>query len=332
MTASFHCGGTFPSLQMRVVSRWSSSRMVRSCSSPSFSSSAGRPSRPTAFAFAIAFIAVAISSSVGSIPTALATGCCGSLFRMSISSMLDFAFSSERKNRTHLSRIRPLSYISLPSSSPMHCDATFFVSFSCADLMFWKNPCWSPTRNCFSNSTTWRSNKRTIAALRTFFSQLHAFLTALRSCAPLVSIFRRCHAACIASVAACSSASVRASPLQPCPGLLRSWGGITNSAVRMMAAMNAASTSFTLLSPVGFALSCFPTAVATSCRSWGSVTRRLRSAGGLAGAFNPRLRAKWPRSLMGADTMLWSEMGRKEGWRCTVTFRTSLRSRCLVRI
>ena len=125
-------------------------------------------------------------------------------------------------------------------------------------------------RNCFSNSTTWRSKKRTTAALHTFFSHLHAFLTAFRSCASLVSIFRRCHAMCIASVAACSSASVRASPLQPRPGLLRSCGGITNSAVRMMAAANAASTSSTLLSPSGFALRCLPTAVATSCRSLGS--------------------------------------------------------------
>ena len=47
MTASFHCCGTFPSRQMRVVSRWNSSRMVRSCWSPSFSSSAGSPSGPT---------------------------------------------------------------------------------------------------------------------------------------------------------------------------------------------------------------------------------------------------------------------------------------------
>ena len=195
--------------------------MVRSCWSPSFSSSAGSPSGPTAFSFAIAFIAVAISS-VGSIPRALATGCCGSLFGMSGSSMSDLEFSSERKNRTHLSRIRPLSRSSLPLSSRTHCDSTFFVSSSCTDLMFWKNPCWSPMRNCFSNSTTWRSKKRTTAALRTLFSQLHAFLTALRSCASLVSILRRCHAVCIASVAACSSASVRASPLQPRPGLLRS--------------------------------------------------------------------------------------------------------------
>ena len=237
-----------------------------------------------------------------------------------------------RKNRTHLLRIRPLSRSSIPSSSRTHCDSTFFVFSSCTDLMFWKNPCWSPTRNCFSNSTTGRSKKRTTADLRTFFSQLYAFLTTLRSCASLVSIFRRYHAACIASDAACSSASVRASPLQPRPGLFRSWGGITNSAVRMMAAAKAASTSSTLLSPGGFALSCLSTAVATSCRSWGLVTRHLRSTGGLAGAFNRRFRAKWPRSLTGADAMLWSEMGRKEGWGCTVTFRTSLRSRCLVRM
>ena len=102
---------------------------------------------------------------------------------------------------------------------------------------------------------------------RTLFSQLHAFRTALRSCASLVSIFRRCHAVCIASVAACSSASVRASPLQPRLSLLPSWSGITDSAVRMMAAANAASTSSTLLSPGGFALRCLPTAVTTSCRS-----------------------------------------------------------------
>ena len=80
-----------------------------------------------------------------------------------------------------------------------------------------------------------------------------------------------------------------------------------------MAAANAASTSSTLLSPGGFALRCLPTAVATSCQNWGSVTRRLWSTGGLAVALNRRFRAKRPRSLTGADTMLWSEMGRKEG-------------------
>ena len=119
----------------------------------------GSPSSPTAFSFAIAVIAVAISSSVGSIPRALATGCCGSLFGMSGSNMSDLEFSNERKNRTHLSRIRPLSRSSLPPSSRTHCDSTFFVSTGCTDLMFWKNPCWSPLHNFFSNSTTWRSKK-----------------------------------------------------------------------------------------------------------------------------------------------------------------------------
>ena len=113
-----------------------------------------------------------------------------------------FRVQNERKNRTHLSRIFPLSRSSLPPSSRTHCDSTFFVSSSCTDLMFWKNPCWSPMRNCFSNPMTWRSKKRTTAALRTLFSQLHAFLMALRSCASLVSILRRCHAVCTASVAA----------------------------------------------------------------------------------------------------------------------------------
>ena len=206
--------------------------------------------------------------------------------------MSDLGFSSERKNRTHLSRIRPLLRSSLPPSTRMHCDSIFFVSSSCTDLMFWKNLCWSPIRNCFSNSTTWRSKKRTTAALRTLFSQLHAFLTALRSCASLVSVFRCCRTACIASVAVCSSASVWVSPLQPRPVLLRSWGGITISAVRMMAAANVASMSSTLLSPGGFALRCLPTAVATSCQSWGSVTRCLRSTGGLAETLNRWFRAK----------------------------------------
>ena len=138
-----------------------------------------------------------------------------------------------------------------------------------------------------------------------------AFLTALHSCASLVPIFRRCHAAYITLVATCSSASVGASPLQPHPRLLRSWGGIPNSAVRMMAAGNMASTSSTLLSFGGFSLRFIPTAVATSCQSWGSVTMRLQSTGDLVKAFNRRFREKWPISLTGANTMLWSEMGRR---------------------
>ena len=120
--------------------------------------------------------------------------------------------------------------------------------------------------------------------------------------------------------------------LQSRPDLFRSWCGITIPTVRMMAAVNAASTPSTLMSHGGFTLGCLPTAVTTSCRSWGSVTRRLRSTGGPAGALSRRFLAKSPRSSTSADTMLWSKMGRKESWGCTVTFRTSFRSRCLVRM
>ena len=164
---------------------------------------------------------------IGSVPSlsghamVLVTGCCGSLFGMSGSSISNLAFSSQRKNRTHLSRIRPLSRSSLPSSSRMHCDSTLFVFSSCTDFMFWKNTCWSLMRNCFSNSTTWRSKKQTTASLCTLFSQLHVFPTALCSFVSLVSIFGRCYDSCIKSVAAYSSASVWAPPLQPHPGLLR---------------------------------------------------------------------------------------------------------------
>ena len=159
MTASFHCCWTFPSRQMWVVSRWNSTGWsglveVRVSAVP-------REARPAPLLSRLpfAFIAVATSSSVGSIQSALATGCCGSLFGMSGSSMSDLEFSSERTNRTHLSRIRPLSRSSLPPSSRTHCDSTFLVSSSCTDWMFWKNLCWSPMRNCFFNSTTWRSKK-----------------------------------------------------------------------------------------------------------------------------------------------------------------------------
>ena len=54
--------------------------------------------------------------------------------------MSDLAFSSERKNRTHLSRIRPLSRSSLPSSSRTRCDSAFFISSSCTDLMPLEEP------------------------------------------------------------------------------------------------------------------------------------------------------------------------------------------------
>ena len=76
MTASFRCCGTFPSRQVRVISRWSLFETVRSfCSQSSNNNSTGGPTGPTAFVFVIAFIDVATSSSVGSVPKALATSC-----------------------------------------------------------------------------------------------------------------------------------------------------------------------------------------------------------------------------------------------------------------
>ena len=214
------------------------------------------------------------SSCVGSVPRALATGCCGSLFGGPGSSISDLAFSSERKKRTHLSRIRPLPRSSLPSSSRTYYNSTFFVSSSCIDVVFWKNPRWSPTRNCFSNSTTWRSKKRTIAALRTFLSQLHAFLTSFRSCAPLFVHFQALLGCVhrISHILQLRSHFGVSTPTLPWSLSLLGW----DHQFRMLAAANTASTSSLLLFPGGFALRCFPTAVATLCRSWGSVIRRLR--------------------------------------------------------
>ena len=70
------------------------------------------------------------SYSVGSIPGALATGCRDSLFGMPGSNTSGLAFSSERKNRTHLSRIRPLSRSSHP---PRHGCAVIRPSSSPPD-------------------------------------------------------------------------------------------------------------------------------------------------------------------------------------------------------
>ena len=164
-------------------------------------------------------------------------------------------------------------------------------------------PRWSPMRNCFFSST-WRSKKGTTVALRTILSQLHACLRALRNCASLLSIFRRCQAACIASVAACSSASVWAFPLQPRPGLLRSWGGITNSTVRIMAAADAASTPPILLSPGGFALRCLPAAVTI----W-----RLRLTSGLEGDPHSVVLSKVAGELDGSGHNVEIRNGKERG-------------------
>ena len=72
--------------------------------------------------------------------TALATGCCGSLFRISKSSMSNLAFSSERKNRTHLSWIGRFLRSTLLSSSQTHCDSTLFVSSSFIEFIVLEEP------------------------------------------------------------------------------------------------------------------------------------------------------------------------------------------------
>ena len=162
---------------------------IRSCCSPSSNSSTGRLPSFTALVFGIVFLAVANSFPAGSFPRALATGCCGSLFGI-LESSVDFSFSSERKNRTYRLRMRPLSRSSPPSPLRVYCDSTFFVSSSYTGLMVWKNPRWSFMPICFSNSITWRSKKQNTAALYTLFSQLHACLATLWSCASLVFIFK----------------------------------------------------------------------------------------------------------------------------------------------
>ena len=243
----------------------------------------GKVIRPHCFRVFIAFIAVAVSSSVGSI-RALATVCYGSLFGMSGSSISDFAFISERKNRTHLSQIRPLSRSSLPSSSRTHCDSTFFVSPSCNDLMFWKNPCWFSLRSCHLNDVAFEETNDcgTLHSLRLLTCLSDGPPQLRNPCVHFQALSRCVH--CISRSLQFSFRSGVSTPTRP--GLLRSWGRIT--AVCMMAAANAASTSSTLLSPDGFALRCLPTAVAPSCRSWGSGTRRLRPTGGLVETFNRR--------------------------------------------
>ena len=108
---------------------------------------------------------------------------------MSVSSVSYVAFSSERKNLSHLSHIRALFWRGLPPTSRMYRDSTFFVSSGCTYLMVWKNLRWSPMQNYVSNSNTQSSKKRTTVAFCAFFGQLHACLTAFCSCAFLVSIF-----------------------------------------------------------------------------------------------------------------------------------------------
>ena len=76
-----------------------------------------------------------------------------------------------------------------------------------------------------------------------------------------------------------------------------------------------------------------PITVDTFWRKWGSVVSRRRSIGdGPFVSLTGRLQAKRPSSFTCTVTMLRSEIGRNDGWGCTVTSRTNLLSRCLVKM
>ena len=93
LTTSLHCWATFPSHKVRVIiSPCRSMRMARVCRNSNLNSSTDRSSDSTAFAFVIAFIALATSSSMDSVPRVLTTDYCGSLLGMSGSSMSDLTW------------------------------------------------------------------------------------------------------------------------------------------------------------------------------------------------------------------------------------------------
>ena len=121
--------------------------------------------------------------------------------------------------------------------------------------------------------------------------------------------------------------------LHPRPGSLGARGGATRSTVCGMAVVKAVSTASTLLPLGGNALRWCPITVATSWREWGSFVSHRRSiGGGPLASLTGRLRAKRPSSFKCAVTVLWSEIGRDDGWGCTVTSRMIFLSCCLVRM
>ena len=131
----------------------------------------------------------------------------------------DFTLTSDREKCTHLSRMRPLSHNSPPSLPPMYCHSTFFVSSIGTGLISWNDNRWSPTVQLIGVVLEKTNDYCTF----TIFSQLLSCLMALYSYASMVSIFRRCQAACITSAEPCSSASIWASLFRPHSGRLRSF-------------------------------------------------------------------------------------------------------------
>ena len=118
----------------------------------------------------------------------------------------------------HISRECGLYLITARSLPPMYCHSTFFVLSIGTYLISCNDNCWSLTAQL--NGVAFE--KTNDYCTFNIFSQLHSCLMALYSYASMVSIFRRCQAACNVSVASCSSASIWASLLRPRPGLLRS--------------------------------------------------------------------------------------------------------------
>ena len=247
--------------------------------------------------------------------------------------MSDLAFSSERKNRNHLSRIRPLSRSSLPSSSRAHCDcdSTFFVSSSCTDLMFWKNPCWCPMRNCFS-----RLNHVALEEANDCYNS-HPLqpITCLADGPPQLRI-RGVHfqalSRCVHRISRSLQLSFRlgvSTPTSPWSPSFLGWNH------QFSGPHDGCGECGFHVVHTAVSRRVFPKVLSNRCGhvlSELGISHQTRTAtGGLAVTLNRRFRAKWPMGLTGADTMLWSELGRKEGWGCTVTFRTTLRLRCLVR-
>ena len=230
-----------------------------------------------------------------------------------------FRVQQRTEESHHLSRIRPLSRNSLLSSSWTRCDSTFFVSSGCTDLMFWKNPCWSPISNCFSNSTTWRSKKRNDCCT----SHSLQPVTCVPDGPPQLCISDVCFQAlprCVHHISRSLKLSFRLGFSTPASSWPPSFLGRDH---QFSGPYDGCGECGFYVIHIAVSRRVCPEVPSNCCgyllSKLGSVTRRLRSTGGLAETLSRRLRAKWPRSLTGADTMLWSEIGRKEGWGCIPT-------------
>ena len=126
---------------------------------PSFNSLTGRPSGPTAFAFAITFYCCGNPSSVGLVQRALTRGCCGTFFRISRSNISDCASCPAASGRV----------ISISRECAHYLAAVSFPHHRCSAIGSSSSP---PAAPCAPASPTWRSRKRTTATLDALVSQL----------------------------------------------------------------------------------------------------------------------------------------------------------------